>query len=124
VRDTVGKTQFTFLVEDLVRAYITTVVVLTYKTVDGGGPTNMFRGVFENGIALMLQSDPLDVSKGPGRAYIGGDGKIVVSTRDGQIPDTKSYDVAYYVQGETGASDINVNSVEYLTVGQMLPNPA
>jgi hypothetical protein len=65
----------------------------------------------------VLQDDPLDVSGGAGRGYIQSDGTIVVSTKDGQLPDTKSYEVAYYVYGETGSEDINVASIEHLRVG-------
>ena len=116
-RDDLGKLQFQVFNSGVVNSYVTIAEVLTYKTVDQGGPSNMFRGVFEDGEALMLQSDPLDVSGGAGRAYIRGDGKIIVSTKDGQIPDNKSYSVAYYVYGETGSKDIDVASLEYLTVG-------
>jgi len=117
VSDNLGSPQFEMFNEGLTTAYITTVSVLTYKTTDKGGPENLFRGVFENSLPLILQDSPLEVSEGAGRAYIRSDGKIVVSTRDGQIPDLKSYEVSYYVQGETGSYDINVASVEYLSIG-------
>jgi len=116
-RDDLGRLEFQVFNEATVKSYVTSAVVLTYKTVDQGGPSNLFRGVFENGEALVLQTDPIDVSDGAGRAYIRSDGKIVVSTKDGQLPDDKKYSVAYYVYGETGAKDINVASLEYLTVG-------
>jgi hypothetical protein len=116
-RDEIGQTQFQIFSNGIVKSYITAATVLTYKTVDKGGPENLFRGVFENKEPLVLQSDPLDVSGGPGRAYIEADGKIIVSTKDGQLPDEKEYSVAYYVFGETGAKDISVASLEYLTVG-------
>lgn len=116
VRDNVGRTQFEIFNDGLSRSYITTVSVLTYATVDKGGSENYFRGVFEDNLPLVLQSDPLDVSGGPGRAYIQADGKIVVSTKDGQLPDTKSYQVAYFVYGEKGSKDINVASIEYMMV--------
>lgn len=117
IRDDVGKTQFDIYNEGSSTAYISTVSVLSYKTVDKGGPENMFRGVFEDNLPLVLQDDPLEVSDGPGRAYIQSDGKIIVSTKDGDIPEKKEYSVAYYVYGETGSNDINVNSIEYLNVG-------
>ena len=116
VRDNIGRTQFEIFNEGLSRSYITVVPVLTYSTVANGGSENYFRGVFENDLPLVLQSDPLDVSGGPGRAYIQADGKIVVSTKDGLLPDTKNYQAAYYVSGETGSKDINVAQTEYLTV--------
>jgi hypothetical protein len=119
VRDDIGRTQFQIFNDGLARSYITTVPVLTYATIDKGGPENYFRGVFENELPLVLQSDVLDVSGGAGRAYIQADGRLVVSTRDGQIPDIKDYQVAYYVFGEKGSKDINAASIEYLTVGNL-----
>lgn len=117
IRDDIGNPTFQIFNQGLAVSYTTTIPVLTYKTIDKGGPENLFRGVFENSLPLVLQDDPLAVSDGPGRAYIQADGKIVVSTKDGSLPDTKKYQVAYYVYGETGAKDINTASVEYLNVG-------
>jgi len=117
VRDFVGETQWEVYNESVTTAYITTAVVLSYNTLDKGGDENLFRGIFENSLPLVLQDDPLDVSGGAGRGYIQSDGTIVVSTKDGQLPDTKSYEVAYYVYGETGSEDINVASIEHLRVG-------
>jgi len=67
----------------------------------------------------VLQDDPLLVSEGSGRAYIQSDGRIIVSTRDSQLPDLKNYQVAYYVYGETGSHDIGVTTLEYLSVGDL-----
>lgn len=117
VRDFVGETQWEIYNEGVTTAYVTVAEVLSYNTVDKGGDENLFRGVFENSLPLVLQDDPLDVSGGAGRAYIQSDGKIVVSTKDGQLPDIKRYEVAYYVEGETGSEDINVASIEYLRIG-------
>jgi hypothetical protein len=117
VRDDLGSPVFQIFNQGVSISYITTTPVLTYSTVDKGGPENLFRGVFENKIALVLQQDPLDVSAGPGRAYIQADGKIVVSTKDGTLPDTKKYQVAYYVYGEMGTKDVQVASLEYLEIG-------
>lgn len=115
-RDDIGRTEFEIFNDGLSRSYITVVPVLTYSTTDKGGSIDTFRGVFENNQALVLQNDPLDVSGGPGRAYIQSDGRLIVSTKDGLLPDIKQYQVAYYVYGEKGAKDINVSSVEYLSV--------
>lgn len=117
VRDFVGETQWEVYNEGVTTAYVTTAQVLTYNTIDKGGDENLFRGIFEDSLPLVLQDDPLDVAGGAGRGYIQSDGKIVVSTKDGQLPDTKSYEVAYYVSGETGSEDINVASIEHLKVG-------
>lgn len=119
IRDDIGRTQFQIFNDGMARSYITTIPVLTYATIDKGGPENYFRGVFENNLPLVLQEDPLEVSGGAGRAYIQADGKLVVSTKDGQIPDIKDYQVAYFVYGEKGSKDINVASIEYLTVGNL-----
>jgi hypothetical protein len=119
VRDNIGQATFQLFNEGFATAYITTIPVLAYKTVDKGGSEDLFRGVFEDTMPLVLQDTPLDVSGGPGRAYIEADGKIIVSTRDGQLPDTKSYQVAYYVFGETGSKDIEVATIESLSVGNM-----
>ena len=117
VRDDIGTPSFEIFNSGIVPAYITVAAVLTYSTIDGGGSENLFRGIFENNMPLVLQSDPLYVSQGPGRGYIRGDGRIIVSTIDGELPDIKKYQVAYYVFGETGSKDIEVNSLEYLSVG-------
>ena len=120
IRDDIGKTVFKLYNQGVVNAYVTVNPVLTYKTVDQGGPTDQFRGIFEDGQPLVLQSSPLDVSGAPGRGYIQADGTLVVSTKDGQLPDTKSWQAAFYVYGETGSKDINVASLEYLTVGSFV----
>jgi hypothetical protein len=117
IRDDIDTPTFQIFNQGLVVSYITTIPVLTYKTTDKGGPENLFRGVFENNLALVLQEDPLDVSGGAGRAYIQANGQIIVSTKDGNLPDTKNYQVAYYVKGETGSKDINTASIEYLRIG-------
>ena len=119
VRDQIGQTQFQVYNIDVVTSYITVSPVLTYATVANGGSDNDFRGVFENSIALVLQDDPLDVSGSAGRAYIQPDGRLVVSTLDGQLPDTKNYQVAYFVYGETGSKDINAEALETLVLGNL-----
>jgi hypothetical protein len=119
IRDDIGQTEFEIYNVGLSTSYISVSSVLTYNTVDKGGSTDRFRGIFENSMALVLQDDPILVSGGPGRGYIMDDGKIVVSSRDGLLPDTKNYQVAYFIYGEKGAKDINVASVEYLNVGNL-----
>jgi len=119
VRDDLGNVQFEIFNEGLVKSYITAAEVLSFGTVDQGGPENLFKGIFEDTIALTLQGDPLDVSGGAGRGYIRDDGKIIVSTKDGLLPDSKNYQVAYYVYGEEGSEDINVNLIESLRIGTL-----
>jgi Baseplate J-like protein. len=118
-RDQIGQTQFQIYNVDVVTSYTTVIPVLTYATVAGGGSTNDFRGVFENSQPLVLQTDPLNVSGAAGRAYIQPDGRIVVSTKDGQLPDIKSYQAAYFVYGEKGSKDINAEGLESLILGNL-----
>ena len=118
-RDDIGTVIFQLYNEGMSSSFITADPVLRYKTVDKGGPENLFRGVFEDNMPLVLQDDPLLVSEGSGRAYIQSDGRIIVSTRDSQLPDLKNYQVAYYVYGETGSHDIGVTTLEYLSVGDL-----
>jgi uncharacterized phage protein gp47/JayE len=117
IRDDVGNPTFEVFNQGSTVSYITKIPVLTYNTTDQGGPSNLFRGVFENNLPLVLQTDPLEVSNGPGRAYIQGDGKIIISTKDGNLPDANDYQVAYYTKGEAGSKDIQVASLEYLMIG-------
>jgi len=119
VRDSIGQAQFEVYNDGVARSYITIASVLTYNTVDKGGSEDKFKGVFEDTLPLVLQDDPLDVSGAAGRAYIQSDGRIIVSTRDGQLPDTKDYEVAYYVFGESGSEDINVAAIESLKIGTL-----
>ena len=120
VRDDIGSPTFKIYAQGISAAYETAIPVLEYKTTANGGSDNLFRGVFEDKIALILQDDPMNVSKGPGRAYIQADGKIVVSTSDGKLPETKKWQVAYYASGESGAKDIQVASLEYLKTGTFI----
>ena len=101
-------------------SYISVDPVLSYGTTEGGGPENLFRAIAENGIPLIAASSPLSVSDGAGRGYIRGDGRIIVSTRDGMPPQTKSYSASYYTYvapEEDFAADIKVEAMEYLTIG-------
>lgn len=102
-----------------VTSYRTLNSVLTYSTTENGGESNLFRAVYENNMALLLMTNPNDVSKGPGRAYIQADGKIIVSTKDGAPPQTKDYKAAYYVLYPADvilSQDITTSEIEYLLV--------
>ena len=103
-----------------VTSYISVDPALSYGTTDGGGPTNMFRTIYEDSTPLVLASSALDVSSAMGRGYIRGDGRIVVSTTDGMPPQTKQYQAAYYTYVPSAnefSADITVDYMEYLTVG-------
>jgi hypothetical protein len=119
VRDMIGKTQFILYNTGIALSYISVTPVLTYKTIDKGGPENKFKGIFEDSLPLVLQDDPVYVSDGLGRAYIQSDGKIIISTKDGQLPDNHSYEASYFVYGETGSNDITVASIENLIIGSL-----
>jgi uncharacterized phage protein gp47/JayE len=103
-------------------SYRTINSVLTYSTSDNGGPDNMFRAVYEDMQELKLVSDPTEVSKAMGQAYIQSDGRIVISTIDGRPPQSKYYKAAYYVSypvGVTYAEDIETCPIEYLNVDSL-----
>jgi uncharacterized phage protein gp47/JayE len=116
-RDNIGSPTFEIYISGNSIAYITTEPVLSYSTIDQGGPSTLFKAIFENNVPLILQTDPLAVSKGPGLGYILSTGQIIISTIDGSLPDINSYQVAYWVYGETGSNDIQVNELEYLSLG-------
>lgn len=102
-----------------ITSYRTIDSVLTYSTTENGGLEENFRAVYEDTIALELVDDPTKVADAPGRAYIQADGKIIVSTRDGRPPQSKSYSAAYYVTYAAGvmvAQDIQTAPIEYLNV--------
>jgi len=102
-----------------VTSYRTLNSALTYSTTENGGESNLFRAIYEDNITLLLMTNPNDVAKGPGRAYIQADGKIVVSTKDGAPPQTKNYKAAYYVlypADEILSHDITTSEIEYLLV--------
>lgn len=103
-------------------SYRTIDPVLTYSTSENGGPDNMFRAVYEDMQELELVSEASLVSKARGRAYIQSDGRIIVSTKDGKPPQSKYYNVAYYVSypvGTTYVEDIAACPIEYLNVDSL-----
>ena len=104
-----------------VTSYISISSVLSYKTIENGGPSNLFRSVYENNRSLDLVGNPADVSKGYGRAYIQEDGRIIVSTLDGTLPHNKKYSVSYYIEYGTDdiVSDIETSEIEYLEVDSL-----
>jgi len=102
-----------------VTSYVSNQPVLNYGTLDNGGPSNMFRAIYEGSTALVMASSPLDVSSSLGRGYILADGRILVSTTDGAPPQNKEYSASYYtyVAPENEfARDIQVSNIETLVV--------
>ncbi len=105
-----------------VTAYRSVSSVLTYHTSENGGDPNLFRGVYEDNILLALTKTPGDVSKRPGRAYIQGDGRIIVSTTDSQPPHSKHYKAAYYTYYSADVNlveDIETSGIEYIDVDSL-----
>jgi len=103
-----------------ITSYISVDPVLNYGTIEGGGPTGLFRGVYEGEQALVSADSPLNVSIAAGRSYIRSDGRIIVSTFDGTPPQTHEYWATYYTYvapGEEFASDLEVMNTESLVVG-------
>jgi len=104
-----------------VPSYISINKVLRHKTSVNGGPSNLFRAIYEDKIPLTLVDGPTDVAKGAGRGYIFEDGRILVSSSNGKPPQSKSYKVSYYVsypEGENIVEDIDTTEIEYLDVDE------
>lgn len=105
-----------------VTSYRTTESVLTYTTSNGGGDSNLFRGVYEDNILLTMTSTAGEVAKGTGRSYIQADGKIIVSTTDGYPPQTKYYKASYYTYYPADVNpvgDLTTATIEYLDIDSM-----
>lgn len=96
--------------------------VLSYKTSDNGGDSNLFRGVYEDNKPLTLVTSPINVSRLAGNAYIQADGKIIVSTTDGYPPQSKYYKASYYTYysaSENHVGDIYTADIEYLDIDSL-----
>jgi hypothetical protein len=92
---------------------------LSWETLPTGGPTNLYRGVFENDIELSLVSKASLVAEAPGRAFIDSEGYLYVSPRLGPIADAK-ITTTYVVSGASGARDIEFSDIEYGSVGTLI----
>ncbi len=109
---------------------------LTAPTTVGGGPTNEFRGVYQNDEKLTLQvSSPQNLGLADGQAYIiGNDGQVIpgygtgtglvknrvlVSLPVGDSPTNHSYWCTYISSPDTGDHDIDPSPVEFLVLGDV-----
>lgn len=142
VRDPFNITDFSLPTQyngGLVKAYLTNISPLSYNTGINGGPTNydggnipvLHSGIFEDDLPLTLVDRPEYVRNKEGSAYIFDGGKVLLSTRTGDRPSSHIYTATYFVKndkervlqktgGITGAEDILVNSLEYLTLGKLV----
>ena len=91
---------------------------LSWATYEGGGPSYLFKSVFENNIDLTLVSSSALVSDFAGRAYISSDGYVYVSARAGRVPDNK-YNITYIVKDALSSRDISFCEIEYGAVGTL-----
>lgn len=117
-REPIGAS-FTLFGTDVVSSYTTGAGALLSKTL-GNVAADGFYAIFENDRPLTLVTDRADVDSASGQGFIGSDGEIVVSTLNGDLPSTHSYTVSYIVTGETGAGDINITSLEFLSLGEVV----
>lgn len=110
---------FQMFQHNIVYSYTTGIGALLHKTL-GYGASDGFYAIFENDRPLVLVTNKNDVCNASGQGYIGSDGEIVISTIDNDIPSIHSYTVSYVVKGETGASDIQATSLEFLSLGEVV----
>lgn len=100
----------------------------------GGGPTNEFRGVYQDDEKMTLQvSAPQNLALAGNQAYIiGNDGQVIpgygtdavknrvlVSLPVGDTPTNHSYWCTYITSEDSGDKDIDPNSMEYLVLGEV-----
>lgn len=111
-------TAFTTYQTSTVTSYTTGKNALIYKTLGSVG-TDGFYCVFENDIPLTFVSTANDVDTAAGQAFITANGEVIVSTIDGDSPDTHLFTVSYVVTGETGSKDIPASVLEHLNPGSV-----
>jgi len=100
-------------------SYTTGANALLQKTL-GHLAVDGFYAIFEEDRPLILVSSPNDVDIAAGQGWIGSNGEIVVSTINSDSPSIHSYTVSYVVNGETGAKDIDITSLEFLSIGEII----
>ena len=114
---------------------------LNYPTTDNGGLPTEHKGVFQDGLAMKMVTDPLLVGSQVGQAYIiGKDGavipglttlataktianRVLVSLSNSgdpmDLPTNHAYTVSYQVRGDKGPHDIIGSEVEYVDLGSL-----
>ena len=118
IRELLGDPAFTVYQSGAVTSYISTEALKEPTTV-GGGPSNLFGGIFENDFALTMVTTDTGVALAAGSGYIRADGKIIISTLHGTNPNTQTYTVTYVVENETGSNDIIMTSIEYGAINSL-----
>lgn len=102
----------------VVTSYVST-NTLSWPTVDGGGPANAYRGLYENDIELNLVDTIEEVAQAAGNAFISSSGHLYVSPRKGSDITVKTITTTYLVENATGARDIYFSAIEYGQVGTL-----
>jgi len=123
---------------DVVRSYVSEAEELDFPTIEGGG----FQEQFGTGTGIrrfavnVVQDDffiletvntQVEVARGPGRAFIGADGKITISLVDALIdpfddPNNHKFDVTYRVFNQNGAQNILVKELEFVRLNSLVVN--
>jgi hypothetical protein len=110
---------FSLYQSNVVDSYTTGINILLQKTL-GSNAGDGFYAIFEDDRPLVLVSSANDVDNAAGQGFISSDGEVIVSTIDSDSPDSHKYTVSYVVSGETGAKDIVITDLEYISVGEIV----
>ena len=121
-REPIGSTFNVYQINTVV-SYTTGPAALFQNTL-GSSAADGFYAIFENDVALVLVSSANDVDSASGQGFIGSDGSITISTINNDNPTIHNYTVSYVVNDESGAKDIAITSLEYLSVGEVVVTTA
>lgn len=110
---------FTIYQQSTVDSYTTGAGALLCQTL-GNSAADGFYGIFEDDRPLTLITNKDEVDSAAGQGYIGSDGEIVISTISSDSPTLHTYTVSYIVNGETGSGDIDITSLEFLSLGEVV----
>jgi len=104
---------------NVVQSYTTGINALLHNTL-GSNAGDGFYAIFEDDISLTLINNANNVDNAAGQGFISSDGEVIISTVDSDDPANHTYTVSYIVNGETGAKDIPITDLEYLSVGEIV----
>lgn len=102
-----------------VYSYTTGTNALLHKTL-GSNSNDGFYAIFEDDLPLNLVNNKNEVANAKGQGFISYDGEIVISTLNNDLPSIHKYTVSYVINGETGSSDIDASSLEFLSLGEVV----